>query len=87
MRPDKRRSARKTLNWLCVISTVDGALVGQCTVRDVSMTGARITLDDSSLAPEQFVLRLTRNGAIWRKCRTIWRAPSNIGVAFLSGRA
>jgi hypothetical protein len=87
MRPDKRRAARKTLNWLCVISTVDGVLVSQCTVRDVSMTGARIALDDSSLAPEQFVLRLTRDGAIWRKCRTIWRSPSNIGVSFLSGRA
>jgi hypothetical protein len=86
MRPDLRRSERKSLNWLCVISTVDGALVGQCTVRDISMTGAMITLDDSSAAPEQFVLRLTRNGDIWRKCRTVWRAPSNIGVAFLPNR-
>jgi hypothetical protein len=87
MRPEKRRAERKTLNWLCVISTVDGALVGQCTVSDISMTGAQITLDDASIAPDQFVLRLTRNGAIWRKCRTVWRAPSNIGVAFLSNRS
>jgi hypothetical protein len=86
MRPDLRRAERKTLNWLCVISTVDGTLVGQCTVRDISRTGARITLDDASVAPEQFVLRLTRNGAIGRQCRTVWRAPSNIGVAFVSHR-
>ena len=86
MRPDLRRAERKTLNWLCVMSTVDGALVSQCTVRDISMTGARITLDDASAAPEQFVLRLTRSGEIWRKCRTVWRAPSNIGVAFLPNR-
>jgi hypothetical protein len=87
MHPDKRRAARKTLNWLCILSTVDGVLVGPCTVRDISMTGARILLDDSLVAPDEFVLRLTRNGTIWRKCRTIWRAPSNIGVAFLSNRA
>jgi hypothetical protein len=87
MRPDHRRAARQILNWTCVMSTPAGTLVAPCTVRDISMTGARISLDDASAAPDEFVLRLTRNGVIWRKCQTVWRDKIEIGVRFLPHRS
>jgi hypothetical protein len=83
MDPDHARAERRTLDLVCVVTTLSGALVGQCTLRDVSRTDARIVLDDASSVPDEFILHLTRNGMVWRKCKTAWRNGTDIGALFL----
>jgi hypothetical protein len=53
-----------------------------CTLSDVSDSGARLEVEDSSAVPDHFLLWLSGNGAARRKCRVVWRTPRQIGVAF-----
>jgi PilZ domain len=53
-----------------------------CALWDISETGARIAVEDSSALPEHFPLWLSANGSARRTCRVIWRKPKQIGVMF-----
>jgi hypothetical protein len=65
--------------------TLTGALVTQCALRDISITGARIVVSDPAGIPDEFVLLLTKNGSVRRSCSLVWRGETNIGVRFSSG--
>jgi len=52
-----------------------------CVVRDMSDTGARLSVETSVGIPQTFHLVL--EGAPVRACRVIWRKASQIGVAFV----
>jgi len=83
MQDNRRRADRKVMIWDCVMATAAGALIGKCSVRDISSTGARITLSDPHHVPDAFVLILSRNGGARRNCELIWRDKSQIGVRFI----
>jgi hypothetical protein len=87
MDPDHARVERRTLNLVCVVATISGALVSQCTLLDISGTDARIALDDPCSVPDEFILRLVRNGTVWRKCKTVWRDEADLGARFLPNRS
>ena len=53
-----------------------------CTLSDVSDTGARVDVQDSTTIPDHFVLMLSSNGAARRFCRVVWRKPRQVGVKF-----
>ena len=53
-----------------------------CTLSDVSDTGARVDAQDSTTIPDHFVLMLSSNGAARRFCRVVWRKPRQVGVKF-----
>lgn len=75
--------APRTLNLTCVVATVHGAMVSQCTLRNISRIGATIALDAPSSVPDEFILQLVRSGAVCRKCKIVWRNAINVGVRFL----
>ncbi|HZP76623.1 MAG TPA: PilZ domain-containing protein [Pseudolabrys sp.] len=52
-----------------------------CTLTDVSKSGARLSIDDPSALPEEFLLLLRDDLRRW--CRVIWRSQTQIGVAFI----
>jgi PilZ domain len=76
-RKAKRRPIRYTA-WL--VLAADRRQV--CALWDISETGARIAVEDSSALPEHFPLWLSANGSARRTCRVIWRKPKQIGVMF-----
>jgi len=51
-----------------------------CVVRDLSDSGARLSVESSVGVPEKFELVL--EGAAPRACRLVWRKATHIGVAF-----
>jgi hypothetical protein len=53
-----------------------------CMISNVSQSGARIDVRDSSAIPDHFVLMLTSTGSARRFCRVMWREPNQIGVQF-----
>jgi hypothetical protein len=63
----------------------DGAVLGACLMIDISQTGARLTVESSDALPDQFILVLSHNGQLRRRCSVAWRSGSTIGVHFLSG--
>jgi len=56
-------------------SVIDG------TIRDLSPTGARLTMESVVAVPSEFTLIL--NDRDWRRrCQVKWRSPKALGVAF-----
>ena len=84
---DKRRHMRRPMVQPVAILRPDGTLVCECTLRDVSDTGARLKLAGEGSATveisQQFVLSLSTRGNIFRQCETVWRNGDEIGVRFI----
>lgn len=57
----------------------DGGAI-DCTVRNLSSTGAMLQVASPVGIPEKFTLML-RDGHV-APCRVVWRKPTAIGVAF-----
>jgi PilZ domain len=64
--------------------TSNGMLVTQCALRDISVTGANIAVEDPTTVPNEFVLLFTKNGSVRRDCSLVWRGDSHVGVRFSS---
>ena len=79
----KKREARKSLyqpGWI----TLDGGFAArQCVVRDMSSTGAKLTMEDSSAWAGRLRLAFSRDARTGRKCEVIWRRGKSLGVKFV----
>src|ERR1700681_3588000 len=64
---------------------IDGTWRRDCTMNDVSRTGARLTVNGSiqGLDLKEFFLLLSSTGLAYRRCRMIRLAGDQIGVEFL----
>ena len=81
MQKDNRRSRRRTMRYHAILILAPDAL-RDCTLSDISETGARITVEAAEELPDRFTLLLSGNGAPQRTCRVVWRQPDQIGVDF-----
>jgi hypothetical protein len=77
--PDKRKAARRTVVKTGRIRF--GKTSENCTVRDMSTTGASIEVADAMNVPEIFSLVLEMESAA-RKCVVMWRRERQLGVKF-----
>jgi hypothetical protein len=79
----KKRDARKSLQqpgWI----TLDGGFAARhCVVRDMSVTGAKITVDDSNVLPGRLRLAFARDARTGRNCEVVWRCGKSLGVKFV----
>jgi hypothetical protein len=79
----KKREARKSLHqpgWI----TLDGGFAARpCVVRDLSSTGAKITVDDPNVLPAKLRLAFARDARTGRNCEVVWRRGSSVGVKFV----
>ena len=53
-----------------------------CYVSDMTLTGARLHLEDTIDLPSIFSLLLTRDGRVLRECSLIWQEDHNASVLF-----
>ena len=51
-------------------------------MRDMSATGARMADLPQDEIPKDFLLSLSRDGKVRRKCKVVWRKDDQIGVLF-----
>jgi hypothetical protein len=58
-----------------------GATAIDCTVRDLSLTGAAIEVPSQAGLPERFTL-VMRGDGLHLPCHVVWRKEYRIGVAF-----
>jgi hypothetical protein len=79
----KKREARKSLQqpgWI----TLDGGFAARpCVVRDMSSSGAKITVDDPNVLPAKLRLAFTRDARTGRNCEVVWRRGSSVGIKFV----
>jgi hypothetical protein len=57
--------------------------VVDCTVRDMSETGARLVFKNASTVPDDFRFLLTQENTI-RDAKVMWRKGELVGIKFLS---
>jgi PilZ domain len=84
--PEKRNAERQFLRRQCWIEAKVGAELIECLIRNVSEFGAKLICELPGDVPDSFVLNLTIDGKVKRKCKVTWRTDNEIGIAFL-GRA
>ncbi len=81
---DEKRIAvrRKVLKAVKIIS-MDMKTVLDCTIRDMSDTGAKLNVEVSAAIPKEFHFYLMSDNSI-RDASLIWRRAGQIGVHFTS---
>jgi hypothetical protein len=64
---------------------IDGTWRRECTMEDVSESGAKLTIDGSveGLHLKEFFLLLSSTGLAYRRCELAWVNGDQIGVNFL----
>jgi PilZ domain-containing protein len=64
---------------------IDGTWRRPCTMRDVSDTGAKLTIEGSveGLAMKEFFLVLSTTGTAYRRCELAWVNGNQVGVYFI----
>ena len=64
---------------------LDGTWRRDCTMEDISETGAKLTIDGSveGLHLKEFFLLLSSTGLAYRRCELSWVNGDQIGVSFL----
>jgi len=59
-----------------------GSALLNCTVLDISESGAKLAIDEADRIPENFSLWLSRKGQPRYACRVVWRSFDAVGVTF-----
>jgi hypothetical protein len=64
---------------------IDGTWRRDCTMEDISETGAKLTVDGAveGLHLKEFFLLLSSTGLAYRRCELAWVNGNQIGVNFL----
>jgi hypothetical protein len=79
----KKREARKSLRqpgWI----TLDGGFAARaCVVEDLSVSGAKIIVEDNNTLPAKLRLSFTRDTRNGRACEVVWREGKSFGVKFV----
>ncbi len=68
------------------IDTGRGSRLLHCIICDLSDKRARITLAANAKLPDEFVIVMTAEGRVRRRCRILWRDGLEFGVQFLPDR-
>jgi hypothetical protein len=81
-----RRRVKFERGYGAHIMTIDGTWRRQCTIHDVSSSGAKLTIEGSidGLAIKEFFLLLSSTGLTYRRCELAWVNGEQIGVTFLT---
>ena len=76
---DVRRSVQQT-GWV----TLEGGFAArECVVHDMSATGAKLTVSDSSVLSGGVRLAFSRDASKGRQCQVVWRRGRSFGVKFV----
>jgi hypothetical protein len=82
---EKRKHERKELKRVVQAVTVDDSRVPiECTLLDISQTGARLYVENAGELPSEFLLVLSDDVKRW--CRTVRRMKTDVGVKFIRER-
>jgi hypothetical protein len=84
MKKDQRKNQRKPFERRAWIETNDRISIAECILGNLSATGAKLIVKDEIDLPVNFILRLSSDGRVARKCRLAWHSGNEIGVEFVA---
>jgi hypothetical protein len=79
----KKREVRKSLHQPGWITLEGGFAARPCVVQDMSITGAKITIDDPNVLPARLRLAFARDARTGRPCEVVWRRGKSLGIKFV----
>jgi hypothetical protein len=79
----KKREVRKSVHQPGWITLEGGFAARRCVVRDLSSTGAKVTVDDPNVLPGKLRLAFSRDARTGRNCEVVWRRGKTVGVKFV----
>jgi PilZ domain len=79
---ERRRVTRKTVDQIVMLSLSGGATVTPCAMRNLSVFGAGILLEDTPIPSTDFDLSFDEFRTSFA-CRLVWRRDAFAGVEFL----
>jgi hypothetical protein len=77
---EKRKYPRTEINEPAYVSS--GGSVMSCTVRNISLEGAAIDVDNPAFVPSHFRLVMASDSSV-RECRVAWIQRNRIGLSFV----
>ncbi len=78
---DRARQRRRVLKGASIVFNDSGSTIN-CTVRNLSETGAQLRVVSVLGIPNQFELRLGDQSRSWG-CEVVWRKETELGVRFV----
>ncbi len=78
---EKRKHQRTEANEPAFVSS--GGAVMSCVVRNISVAGAAIDIDNPAFVPPRFQLVMAKDSSV-RECKVIWIQRNRIGLAFIA---
>ena len=85
MGAEHRKSARRRVEHTVLITSAEGAIIGECTMLDVSASGARLEFATDVAVPDLFILMLSKfDRKLKRHCIVAWRKEKQAGVRFVT---
>ena len=78
---EKRKTARRRVLKVGKIIFADGMRLIDCTIRDMSDSGARLLIANTVGLPDTFHLFEKSSGMVY-PATVVWRQPSAVGVKF-----
>lgn len=84
MANEKRVSTRQALHRPALLTEVNGKIIGECMIVNISATGAKLTRLKVAELPDKFDLVLSKHGTVRRRCEVAWLSDDHIGVQFKS---
>jgi hypothetical protein len=78
---EKRKHPRTEIDEAAYVSS--GGSVMRCVVRNISVEGAAIDVENPAFVPQQFRLVMAKDSSIVRECRIAWIQRNRIGLTFI----
>ena len=80
---EERKSGRIKRRGAAALVSLTGVPIIECILKDISATGARISVEVPDVVPDYFKLRIREDDEqLLPKCRVRWRSGNEIGVEF-----
>lgn len=76
---EKRKHPRTDVDEPAYVSS--GGSVMRCTIRNISLEGAAIEVENAAFVPQQFRLVMASDSSV-RDCTIAWIQKNRIGVSF-----
>jgi hypothetical protein len=81
---ENRKSIRRVIGLNAALFDEQQSMLGTCTIRDMSGHGAMLKLSAATSVPDEFILVLSRDGNVRRRCRIVRRTESEIAAQFVA---
>lgn len=79
----KKRDVRRSVQQTAWITLEGGFAARPCFVHNMSSSGAKITVSDSSVISSRVLLAFSRDAKTGHQCNVVWRQGQSFGVKFI----